>query len=170
MNKAAEQICSTLKIHEVMEFYGVKWNPKGFANCPFHNEKTPSLTTRDNRYKCFGCGASGSVIDFVMAFYNIGFKQAITRLDSDFNLGLIPKKLNYRERVQETENSLIELAYSNWQEKLHQDYLTLCDLHATLYKRVINGELWLKQYQEKLEILLDTFDFEEVRKWQTIWK
>jgi DNA primase len=170
MSKKVDQIRSTLKIREVMEYYGVKWNSKGFANCPFHNEKTPSLTTWENRYKCFGCGESGDVIDFVMAFHNISFKQAIIRLDSDFNLGLKPKKLKYRERVQEDEDSLMELAFNKWEESLHQDYLTLCEVHEILFRRVIYGELWLKKYQERLETLLDTFDFQEARKWKTIWK
>lgn len=34
--------------------------------CPFHTEKTPSFTVSKERYKCFGCGKSGDVIDFIM--------------------------------------------------------------------------------------------------------
>ena len=51
MSKAADEICSTLKINDVMEFYGVKFNSKGFANCPFHKEKTAGFQTIDlNQY------------------------------------------------------------------------------------------------------------------------
>ena len=46
--------------------------------CPFHTEKTPSFFIfPDNRFKCFGCSASGDCIDFVMKYYNLSFKEAL---------------------------------------------------------------------------------------------
>lgn len=39
-------------------------------------------------FHCFGCGAHGSVIDFVMLLYDISFRQAILRINADFGLGL----------------------------------------------------------------------------------
>jgi DNA primase len=166
----AEQICSELKIQEVMTFYGIQFNNRGFANCPFHNEKTASLKTHDNHYKCFGCGASGGVIDFVMETFGITFQQAIIRLDNDFHLGLTSKRPTLRERAQEAENRRIEAVYQKWQGNLQEDYKTLCAVHLILFRRSLKGEEWLNKYLEKLSELLDTFDIEEVRKWQTIWQ
>ncbi|MCA8939907.1 MAG: DNA primase [Planctomycetes bacterium] len=50
--------------------------------CPFHNEKTPSFTVNHQRqtYKCFGCGAGGSVIDFLMEYEKLDFVEALQRL------------------------------------------------------------------------------------------
>lgn len=50
--------------------------------CPFHNEKTPSFTVSDekNFYHCFGCGAHGDVIGYVMRTENLSFPEAIERL------------------------------------------------------------------------------------------
>lgn len=49
--------------------------------CPFHDEKTPSLYIfPDNRFKCFGCGEYGDVINFVQKFYNLSFKDALKHL------------------------------------------------------------------------------------------
>lgn len=47
--------------------------------CPFHNEKTPSFTVNDQKgfYHCFGCGAHGSVIDFVMGTQGMEFMEAV---------------------------------------------------------------------------------------------
>lgn len=47
--------------------------------CPFHNEKTPSFTVNDQKgfYHCFGCGAHGSVIDFVMGTQGMEFLEAV---------------------------------------------------------------------------------------------
>ena len=50
--------------------------------CPFHSEKTPSFMVNPSRgmYHCFGCGTGGSVIDFLMAYENMGFPEAVTTL------------------------------------------------------------------------------------------
>lgn len=50
--------------------------------CPFHQEKTPSFQVRDDlgRYKCFGCGASGDIFEFVMRLRGLSFKEAVAEL------------------------------------------------------------------------------------------
>ncbi len=50
--------------------------------CPFHNDRVPSLDTRKNFYYCYGCGAKGDTIDFVMKYENVSFKQAIQILNT----------------------------------------------------------------------------------------
>ena len=52
------------------------------ALCPFHNDKNPSLHFHrgKNRYKCFACGASGDVVDLVMRYNNVGFKEAVAKI------------------------------------------------------------------------------------------
>ena len=149
-----------------MEFYGVKFNGRGFALCPFHDEKTASLSIKNEHYKCFGCGAYGGVIDFVMESYGISFRQALVKLDSDFHLGLIGKEPDYRTRQQMAENRRIEKRYQEHQEELHQNYLILCTVHAVLFRRYCNGEEWLKDMIEKMDILLDDFSGEEARLWE----
>ena len=49
------------------------------ACCPFHKEKTPSFTVSPDKqfYYCFGCGASGNAVGFVMDFDHIGFPEAV---------------------------------------------------------------------------------------------
>lgn len=58
-------------------------NHKGL--CPFHNEKTPSFVVSDGRqwFTCFGCGATGDVIDFVQRYYNLEFAQAVEKLAAE---------------------------------------------------------------------------------------
>ncbi|MGE3286679.1 MAG: DNA primase [Pseudonocardia sp.] len=50
--------------------------------CPFHDEKTPSMSVRPTHgtFHCFGCGEGGSVIDFVMKIEHVGFVEAVERL------------------------------------------------------------------------------------------
>ena len=53
------------------------------CRCPFHDDSTPSMKL-DRRYYCFGCGATGDVIDFVSQLRGIGSKEAAILLAQDF--------------------------------------------------------------------------------------
>ena len=72
-------------IEEVMGSY-VKLIKRGrnyVCNCPFHSEKTPSCTVfldRDPHFYCFGCGAGGDVITFIMKIENLDFREAVKLL------------------------------------------------------------------------------------------
>ena len=56
--------------------------------CPFHNEKTPSFTVSENKgfYHCFGCGAHGDVISFVMNTEGLAFPETVERLAAEAGL------------------------------------------------------------------------------------
>ncbi len=67
--------------------------------CPFHNEKSPSFTVNDQKgfYHCFGCGAHGSVIDFVMNTQGLTFPETIEQLAQEVGME-VPKPS--REQVE----------------------------------------------------------------------
>ena len=44
--------------------YGIEVNRSGMACCPFHDDKNPSMKLNEEYFYCFGCGATGDVIDF----------------------------------------------------------------------------------------------------------
>ena len=54
------------------------------ACCPFHNEKSPSFTVSQEKqfYHCFGCGAHGNAVGFVMEYDGLEFPDAIDELAS----------------------------------------------------------------------------------------
>lgn len=56
--------------------------------CPFHSEKSPSFTVKesDQFYYCFGCGANGDIVDFIMQYQNIEFIDACKLLGADIAL------------------------------------------------------------------------------------
>ena len=68
-----------MPIEEVAMKMGIEVGRQHKALCPFHQDRHPSLhfDIKRNRYKCFSCGASGNVIDLVMRYMNIGFKEAM---------------------------------------------------------------------------------------------
>ena len=64
--------------------------------CPFHNEKTPSFVVSEQKqiFTCFGCGATGDVIEFVKRFYNLEFSEAVEKLANEYGITLEKKSFN----------------------------------------------------------------------------
>jgi DNA primase len=58
--------------------------------CPFHNEKSPSFYVYDDHYHCFGCGAHGDAVSFVMQTQGAGFREAVEQLAAEAGLE-VPK-------------------------------------------------------------------------------
>ncbi|MBY5923408.1 DNA primase [Ferrimonas balearica] len=85
-----DQLLSRLDIVELIDGR-VKLKKAGknyHACCPFHNEKTPSFTVSQDKqfYHCFGCGAHGNAIDFVMEYDRLEFVDAIEELAGQMGL------------------------------------------------------------------------------------
>ena len=61
------------------------------ACCPFHQENTPSFVVNSSKgfYHCFGCGASGDSITFVMEYEKINYKEALEKLAQFYNVTLV---------------------------------------------------------------------------------
>ena len=97
----ADEIKRNVTMREVCEMYGIAVSRGGFALCPFHADKKPSLKVYDGKrgFCCFVCDTKGSVIDFVMRFFGLDFKAAACKINTDFNLGLpIGEKQTAEER------------------------------------------------------------------------
>ena len=75
--------------------------------CPFHGEKTPSFHVWDDHYHCFGCGAHGSVIDFVMQADKIGFREAVERIAAIAGMSL-PQATPEEQAADRRRGTLIE--------------------------------------------------------------
>ena len=82
-----EAVKQTVTTRQTAESYGTCVNRAGKANCPFHNDRTPSMKV-DWRFHCFGCGADGDVIDFTAQLYGLDAKSAAKRLAEDFQIPL----------------------------------------------------------------------------------
>ncbi len=72
------------------------------ACCPFHNEKTPSFNVNPERqfYHCFGCGAGGNALGFVMDFDNVDFPEAVETLAGSLGME-VPREQSPVERQQQ---------------------------------------------------------------------
>jgi DNA primase len=88
--------------------------------CPFHNEKTPSFYVYDDAYHCFGCGAHGDAIGFVMQTQGAGFMEAVQSLASEAGMD-IPKPsptAEAEERQRLDLHGVLEAAETHYQKRL----------------------------------------------------
>ena len=71
------------------------------ARCPFHQEKTPSFNVNRNRqiFHCFGCGASGNAISFLMDFNHLDFVEAVEDLAAFAGVEVPREAVNHVEQV-----------------------------------------------------------------------
>ena len=83
-NELIKEAISKIDLRSAMEFYGVSFNQKGAALCPFHKEKTASFLLKNGNkgpfWHCFGCGESGSVFTFVQKHEGLEFIDAVKKL------------------------------------------------------------------------------------------
>lgn len=84
-----EGIKQTVTTRQAAERYGLPVNRSGMARCPFHNDRNPSMKV-DDRFYCFGCHASGDVIDFTARLFGISLKDAAEKLAADFGINSRP--------------------------------------------------------------------------------
>ena len=97
----ANEIKSRVSMLEMMGRYGFELDRSGFCKCPLHSEKSGSFKAYPGSrgFYCFGCGAHGSVIDFVMQYFGLTFQDAISKINSDFSIGLpIGERISLRQR------------------------------------------------------------------------
>lgn len=95
------------------------------ACCPFHNEKSPSFSVQPEKqfYYCFGCGAGGNAIGFIMNFESVDFPQAVETLARDNGLE-VPREESKAATKRRAENAdiyaLLEEASAYYQKQLRQ--------------------------------------------------
>lgn len=82
------------------------------GNCPFHNEKTPSFTVSPAKgiFKCFGCGASGNSINFVMQHEQMSYPEALKFLAKKYNIEVQEEEVSSEEKEKINERESLFLA------------------------------------------------------------
>ena len=95
------------------------------ALCPFHNEKTPSFTVSDEKgfFHCFGCGAHGDVIGFVMRDEGLSFPEAVEKLAGEAGLQIPKETPRDRARAEEQLSlyAVLEQAAKYFESELRAD-------------------------------------------------
>ncbi|MCW8399711.1 DNA primase [Legionella sp. PATHC038] len=115
------------------------------ACCPFHNEKSPSfnVVAKKQFYHCFGCGASGNAISFVMNYLNLGFVDAVETLATRAGLTIPRDKQTEKNNSSQDLYKLLSAVSLHYQKKLKHEGQPAIDY---LRGRGLSGEI-AKLYQ-----------------------
>ena len=81
-----ETVKLSVTVREAAEQYGIEVRRNSMTCCPFHDDKNPSMKLNEEYFYCFGCGATGDVIDLTARLYNLSPKEAAEKLAQDFGL------------------------------------------------------------------------------------
>ena len=85
-----ELVKQTIQVRDAAEHYGLQINHSGMCRCPFHEDRHPSMKLNERYFYCFGCGATGDVIDLVARLFGLSSFEAAQKLAQDF--GIDPDK------------------------------------------------------------------------------
>ncbi|MCW8922069.1 MAG: DNA primase [Gammaproteobacteria bacterium] len=118
------------------------------ACCPFHNEKTPSFTVSESKqfYHCFGCGAHGTALGFLMEYENLDFIDAVEALAAEYNLDVPRENSRFNPSVaQDDKQPLFDILAKS--AELFKQQLKKSDRAIQYLKqRELSGEI-AKTYQ-----------------------
>ncbi|WP_035384596.1 DNA primase [Ferriphaselus sp. R-1] len=142
-----QELLNRLDIVEVVERYVPlkKAGANYVACCPFHNEKSPSFSVSPSKqfYHCFGCGAHGSAVNFVMEHVGLGFVDAVEELAKSIGLE-VPREERadaaQRPRVEPDLFDVMQTATRYYIEQLKQspravEYLKTRGMSGEIAKR-----------------------------------
>ena len=85
-----ESVKAAVTLRQSAEHYGLTVSRNGMTCCPFHEDRHPSMKLNEDYFFCFGCGASGDVIDFTARLFGISLKDAAEKLAADFSINPRP--------------------------------------------------------------------------------
>lgn len=126
---APESIQQVINRSDIVEVIGqfLKLRRRGtnyIANCPFHNEKSPSFNVNPAKgiYKCFGCGKGGDVVSFVEEYEKFSFVEAIRWLANFYQVELneteAPEEYKHQQQIEESLRIINEFAAQYFQDIL----------------------------------------------------
>ena len=122
------QIKMAVSVKEAAEYYGLEVNRGNMVCCPFHNDRTPSMKLNEDYFYCFGCGATGDVIDLTAQLFRLSPADAARKLAADFGIAeqkpSILAKLQRGKSQAETERCCFRVLGDYLQ--ILQDWKTNC--------------------------------------------
>lgn len=152
------EIRNSVNIVDVISSY-IPLTPKGknyFGVCPFHDDTNPSMSVSTTRqiYKCFSCGATGTVFKFIMDYENISFIEAVKKVADIGGIKIsISSNNSFKKQVHSTLNDIYDLSLKLYINNLNTVQGT--EAKKYLYQRDINDEI-IKEFQIGLALRKNT--------------
>lgn len=180
-----ERIKRAVTPKQAAERYGYPVGHNGMIRCPFHDDRHPSMKLYDDHYHCFGCQATGDVIDFAAKLFGISASDAAKKLAADF--GIEPQRFSIMaelKRLKTAEQNErfcrdvlrdYEALLSDWKrryhpaspaDKLHPKYVQALRLHDDI--GFMLDEVMLGTQDERQALVAELMKdgkAEKMRKW-----
>jgi len=142
-NETKDKILSVASIVDVVSGY-VKLTKKGANHsgcCPFHNERTASFVVSQTKgvFKCFGCGESGSVIDFVMKHDHLSYPEAMKVLGAKYGID-VNEKETAEEKAKHSKREAMKAALK-WSAKYFNANTFIPEAAQYLEERKLSKEI-----------------------------
>ena len=143
MDGKINEIRSANDIVDVISSY-IPLEKKGknfFGVCPFHDDSNPSMSVSKDKqiYKCFSCGASGNVFNFVMDYEHVDFKEALAILAKKAGIVLNSVNVKSKENKYDKYYKMYDISLKFYQNNLSSNLGTSAKEY--LHKRGITDEL-----------------------------
>jgi DNA primase len=142
-----DELLSRIDILDVIEpRVKLKKTGKNYSGlCPFHQEKSPSFSVQPEKqfYYCFGCGAGGNALSFIMNFDNLDFVEAVESLAKSISVEVPREDSGYSKQTNNQHQALLELlqqAATYYQQQLRQNVGRQRAVEY-LKKRGLSGEI-----------------------------
>lgn len=147
-----ETVKAAVTVRKAAEHYELEGNRNGMTCCPFHKDRHPSLKLYNDHFYCFGCGATGDVIDFTARLFGISTFEAVKKLAADF--GIDPDKPPVAAAMAKPKYPMIK-AFREDELYCHRvlcDYLHLLENWKVQYAPKTLEEPWDDRFTEALQM------------------
>lgn len=130
-----DKIIDAARVEEVIgDFITLKKRGANLLGlCPFHGEKSPSFTVSPAKgiYKCFGCGKSGTAVNFIMDHESLSYPEALKFLAKKYSIEVVEKEISVEEKAQQNEKESLYIVMQ-YAQKYFTDLLMNDDLGRSI--------------------------------------
>ena len=130
-----DKIIDTARVEDVIgDFITLKKRGANLLGlCPFHGEKSPSFTVSPAKgiYKCFGCGKSGTAVNFIMDHESLSYPEALKYLANKYGIEVVEKEITVEEKLIQNEKESLYIVMQYAQKYFH-DLLLNDDLGRSI--------------------------------------
>lgn len=150
MTDVFREVRERVSAEDAARHYGLAFDWRGWAVCPFHRDKHPSMSFRAGRFRCWACNASGDSIDFTGRLLGLEPMAAVERLNADFALALpLHRKPTPAEAQAARRRMEISRAHKEFEEWREAFIFKLCAAYRVAHVALRDMTDWDKLTEEE---------------------
>ncbi|MBR2131777.1 MAG: DNA primase [Oscillospiraceae bacterium] len=144
-----EKIIAAVTPRQAAKRYGRCAGRSSMMHCPFHIDDLPSLKLYDDHYYCFGCQATGDVVDLTAKLLSISSEETVKKLTDDFDLDETRVSV-----FEETPSIATQADDMEFCEQVLRDYLEILDEWEVRYAPSTSDEEPHERYAEAITMIV----------------